>query len=371
MCKSSSRNQKSYQQRRTFLAKVWYTPLPLDFVGSQGWCSHPCWRLSGWMGQQRGWVPRFLEVAERTATWKQVGDSRSGATWFLLFVPLSQQGCLKLFIHIVHGRYRKNPLVDVGLGFWPCLSKIPGGIPPHRSWSFKSHRKPWSNRGRLGPQTSCRALCKGGCQVFASCSLVTDVGIWEVFLCPLSSQEDATLEDAQDFLVSLMGLQTSDLTDHCFGPQEVAATHKVSQLRISEGPWSLPGSVASRNKAFQAEEMLVERWDVSFFSPNSVSTLWGSYGRSKEWCPSRCPSATAAFDCAGTHRVPFASTVSHGMVAAGFCVVLPGVVHVLKQNVVLRDRRGRSDGFGGSKRGFTWQVQGIGHIVKIVAGAVF
>ena len=66
------------------------------------------------------------------------------------------------------------------------------------------------------------------------------------------------------------------------------------------------------------------------FSPNSVSTLWGSYGRSKEWCPSRCPSATAAFDCAGTHRVPFASTVSHGMVAhgmvaAGFWVVLPGV----------------------------------------------
>ena len=60
------------------------------------------------------------------------------------------------------------------------------------------------------------------------------------------------------------------------------------------------------------------------FSPNSVSTLWGSYGRSKEWCPSRCPSATAAFDCAGTHRVPFASTVSHGMVAAGFWVVLPG-----------------------------------------------
>ena len=38
----------------------------------------------------------------------------------------------------------------------------------------------------------------------------------------------------------------------------------------------------------------------------------------------RCPFATAAFDCAGLHRVPFASTVSHGMVAAGFWVVLPG-----------------------------------------------
>ena len=46
-------------------------------------------------------------------------------------------------------------------------------------------------------------------------------------------------------------------------------------------------------------------------------------------------------------------------------------VHFLKQNVVLRDRCRRSDGFGGSKRDFTWQVQGIGHFVKIVAGAVF
>ena len=39
----------------------------------------------------------------------------------------------------------------------------------------------------------------------------------------------------------------------------------------------------------------------------------------------RCPSATAAFDCAGSHRVPFASTVSYGMVAAGFWVVLSDV----------------------------------------------
>ena len=39
--------------------------------------------------------------------------------------------------------------------------------------------------------------------------------------------------------------------------------------------------------------------------------------------------------------------------------------------MVLRDRCRRSDGFGGWKREFTWQVQGIGHFVKIVAGAVF
>ena len=33
----------------------------------------------------------------------------------------------------------------------------------------------------------------------------------------------------------------------------------------------------------------------------------------------------AAFDCAGSHRVPFVTTVSHGLVGAGFWVVLPGV----------------------------------------------
>ena len=95
----------------------------------------------------------------------------------------------------------------------------------------------------------------------------------------------------------------------------------------------------------------------SLFSPNSVSTLWGSYGRSKEWCPSRCPSATAAFDCAGSHRVPCATTVSHGMVAAGFWVVLPGVRALFE-----------------AKRSFTWQVQEIGWLWRIetwvyVAGA--
>ena len=46
-------------------------------------------------------------------------------------------------------------------------------------------------------------------------------------------------------------------------------------------------------------------------------------------------------------------------------------VRFLKQNAVSRDRRRGSDGFGGSKREFTWQVQGIGHSAKIVTGAVF
>ena len=76
-----------------------------------------------------------------------------------------------------------------------------------------------------------------------------------------------------------------------------------------------------------------------------MSTLWGSYGRCKEWCPSRCPSATAAFDCAGSHRVPFASTVCG---SAGFWVVLPGVCVRLE-----------------AKRGFTWQVQEIGWFWRV------
>ena len=61
----------------------------------------------------------------------------------------------------------------------------------------------------------------------------------------------------------------------------------------------------------KGEEEAVSGDSSSFrrFSPNSVSTLWGSYGRSKEWCPSRCPSAAPRFDCAGSHRVPFVTTV--------------------------------------------------------------
>ena len=40
-------------------------------------------------------------------------------------------------------------------------------------------------------------------------------------------------------------------------------------------------------------------------------------------------------------------------------------------NVVVHGRCKESGTCGGQKREFTWQVQGIGHIVKIVAGAVF
>ena len=51
---------------------------------------------------------------------------------------------------------------------------------------------------------------------------------------------------------------------------------------------------------------------------------------------------TAAFVCAGSHGVPFARTVPHGLVAGGFLIVVPGVRALLKQSMVLRDRRRRS-----------------------------
>ena len=40
-------------------------------------------------------------------------------------------------------------------------------------------------------------------------------------------------------------------------------------------------------------------------------------------------------------------------------------------NVILHGRCKESVTYGGQKREFTWQVQGIGHIVKIVASATF
>ena len=43
----------------------------------------------------------------------------------------------------------------------------------------------------------------------------------------------------------------------------------------------------------------------------------------------------------------------------------------LDMNVISHGRCKESVTYGGQKREFTWQVQGIGHIVKIVAGAVF
>ena len=107
------------------------------------------------------------------------------------------------------------------------------------------------------------------------------------------------------------------------------------------------------------------------FSPNSVSTLWGSYGRSKEWCPwgVLLPLLVSTAQARTEFRLRRQCAVD--LWARDFGSFYRVSVHFLKQNVVLRDRCRRSDGFGGSKREFTWQVQGIGHIVKIVAGAVF
>ena len=91
----------------------------------------------------------------------------------------------------------------------------------------------------------------------------------------------------------------------------------------------------------------------------------------KDWCCSRCPSAAPRFDCAGSHRVRLWWQCAVDRRSRDFGSFYRVSVHFLKQNVVLRDRCRRSGGFGGSKREFTWQVQGIGHFVKIVAGAVF
>ena len=95
---------------------------------------------------------------------------------------------------------------------------------------------------------------------------------------------------------------------------------------------------------------LVFLFFVLCFSPNSVSTLWGSYGSSKEWCPSRCPSGTAAFDCAGSHRVPFVMTVCGRSSVTGFWVDLPGVRALFE-----------------AKRGFAWQAEEIGWFWRIEA----
>ena len=127
-----------------------------------------------------------------------------------------------------------------------------------------------------------------------------------------------------------------------------------------------------RRPVWEDDSIRGDRRYQTWSSPNSLSTLWGSYGWGKEWRPSRCPFASAAFGCAGSRRVPFATTVSHGLVAAGFWFLLPGVRALFE-----------------AKHGFTWQAQEIGWFwrvetwvcvagarnrtlfVKIVAGAVF
>ena len=62
------------------------------------------------------------------------------------------------------------------------------------------------------------------------------------------------------------------------------------------------------------------------------------------------------FDCAGSHKV---------------CGPRIAISKASDMNVILHGRCKESVTCGGQKREFTWQVQGIGHIVKFVAGAVF
>ena len=108
-----------------------------------------------------------------------------------------------------------------------------------------------------------------------------------------------------------------------------------------------------------------------FFSPNSVSTLWGSYGKWKEWCPWGVLSQRRLSTAQARTEFRLHRQCAVDRRSRDFGSFYRVSVHFLEQNVVLRDRCRRSDGFGGWKREFTWQVQGIGHFVKIVAGAVF
>ena len=102
-----------------------------------------------------------------------------------------------------------------------------------------------------------------------------------------------------------------------------------------------------------------------------MSTLWGFYGKCKEWCPSRCPSQPRLSTAQARTEFRLRRQCAVDRREPDFGSFYRVSVYVWKQNVASRDRCRRSDGFGGSKRKFTWQVQGIGHFVKIVAGAVF
>ena len=99
------------------------------------------------------------------------------------------------------------------------------------------------------------------------------------------------------------------------------------------------------------------------FSPNSVSTLWGSYGKGKEWCPwgvlpqRRLSTAQARTEfrlrrqCAVDRR------------SRDFGSFYRVSVHFLEQNVVLRDRCKESDTLWKS-----WQVQYFVDVAKTLAG---
>ena len=95
---------------------------------------------------------------------------------------------------------------------------------------------------------------------------------------------------------------------------------------------------------------------VLYYSPNSVSTLWGSYGRCKEWCPSRCPSQPRLSTAQARTEFRLRRQCAVDRREPEFGSFYRVSVYVWKQNVVSRDRCRRSDGFGGSKRDFTWQV---------------
>ena len=73
--------------------------------------------------------------------------------------------------------------------------------------------------------------------------------------------------------------------------------------------------------------------------PNSVSTLWGSYGSSKGWCPLRCPSATAPFDYLPPLSLSFVQLLPHACLLCPFgtppCPFLPLTLKVSELGVLV------------------------------------
>ena len=71
------------------------------------------------------------------------------------------------------------------------------------------------------------------------------------------------------------------------------------------------------------------------------------------------------FDCAGSRNVGVPNSQFRRHRFTGCSCTFSDM------NFILHGRCKEAFTCGGQKREFTWQVQGIGHVVKIVAGAVF
>ena len=115
-----------------------------------------------------------------------------------------------------------------------------------------------------------------------------------------------------------------------------------SKISPADHPERNPLTVADRQKHNTDTALPIQ----PFSSPNSVSTLWGSYGNFRSGVlrgvlpQPRLSTAQARTE----FRLWWLCAVDRR--SRDFGWFYPVSVHVLKQNVVLRDRRRGSDGFG-------------------------